>query len=84
MPGRFKDFQPTDLIVVDGIAWKRVSEGDIETSGGRFRIWEDWTPDNEDLTLGSSPTRFQAPEAPLLLGRTDGQDDRSCSAATLA
>lgn len=42
------DFQPTDLVVVDGIDWSRT--GDVVTAaGGRLRIWRDWAPLDEDL-----------------------------------
>ena len=43
------DFQPTDLIVVDGIDWKREASGKITTSGGRLRSWTGWAPLTEDL-----------------------------------
>lgn len=42
-------FQPTDLIVVDGIDYHRASGG-ITTSGGRVRIWRDWRPLDDDLS----------------------------------
>jgi hypothetical protein len=42
-------FQPTDLVVVDGIEYHRESHG-IATSGGRCRIWRDWTPLADDLS----------------------------------
>lgn len=48
-----EDFQHTDLIVVDKIEYTRKSDS-IETSGGRVRIWHDWTPSAQDL----SPTKF--------------------------
>lgn len=41
-------FQPTDLVVVDGINYDRTPEG-ITTSGGRLRIWRDWKPLDKDL-----------------------------------
>lgn len=43
------NFQPTDLVVVDEIAWKRTSAGAITTSGGRLRKWSDWIPSDDDL-----------------------------------
>ena len=45
----FRTFQPTDLVVVDGIEYHRDSGG-ITTSGGRRRIWRDWTPLADDLS----------------------------------
>jgi Domain of unknown function (DUF3883) len=42
-------FQPTDLVVVDGIDYDRASDG-ITTSGGRLRIWSDWKPLDDDLS----------------------------------
>src|SRR5688572_14785057 len=42
-------FQPTDLVVVDGIEYHRESDG-ITTSVGRCRIWRDWTPLADDLS----------------------------------
>lgn len=44
------DFQPTDLVVVDGIEWTRQPDGSVTTSGGRLRIWSDWSPLDEDLS----------------------------------
>jgi hypothetical protein len=46
---------PTVLIVVDQIEWRRSSDGSIETSGGRPRVWREWRPANERLT----PTRYR-------------------------
>jgi hypothetical protein len=43
------DYQPTDLVVVDGIDWTREEDGTISTSGGQLRIWTDWTPEDENL-----------------------------------
>jgi hypothetical protein len=45
-----EDFQPTDLVVVDGIEWKRESTGKISTSGGELRVWLNWTPLDDDLS----------------------------------
>jgi hypothetical protein len=42
-------YHATDLIVVDEIKWKRNPDGTISTSGGRMRIWSDWSPLDEDL-----------------------------------
>ena len=36
--------QPTDLIVVDGIALDYDGAGAPSASGGRLRIWRDWMP----------------------------------------
>jgi Domain of unknown function (DUF3883) len=44
-----RNFQPTDLVVVDGIEWSRVEES-ITTTGGRFRVWPDWRPSEDDLS----------------------------------
>jgi hypothetical protein len=44
-----------DLVVVDRIHWVVASNGDIETSGGRARIWKDWRPKAAHLT----PTRYR-------------------------
>jgi hypothetical protein len=46
-------YQPTDLVVVDGIEWARSDDG-ITTSGGRVRVWSDWTPADDDL----APRRY--------------------------
>ena len=43
------------LIVVDQINWTRSPTGKITTSGGRIRLWDEWTPDEERLT----PTRYR-------------------------
>jgi hypothetical protein len=48
-----QDHQPTDLVVVDGIEWSR-ADGQLTTSGGRLRVWLNWTPHREDL----SPRKF--------------------------
>ena len=45
-----EDFQPTDLIVVDVIEWRRDTTGKVTTSGGTLRIWSDWTPLDKDLS----------------------------------
>jgi Domain of unknown function (DUF3883) len=42
-------YQPTDLVVIDGIEWSRV-DSDIITVGGRLRVWGDWTPAGDDLS----------------------------------
>lgn len=44
-----REYQPTDLVVVDGIEWSRVGV-DIMTRGGRLRVWTDWTPADDDLS----------------------------------
>lgn len=46
--------QPTDLVVVDCIEWSR-ADGEVTTSGGRLRVWSDWTPRSDDL----SPRKFE-------------------------
>jgi len=42
-------YEPTDLVVVDGIEWSR-SNDMITTTGGRLRVWRDWTPREDDLS----------------------------------
>ncbi len=46
---------PTDLFVVHGIDWSRQTDGSIETFGGEVVVYEDWTPEQDDLTA----TRFR-------------------------
>jgi hypothetical protein len=46
-------YQPTDLVVVDGIEWTRTGDT-VTTAGGRLRVWSDWTPGEDDL----SPRKF--------------------------
>lgn len=63
------EFQPTDLVVVDGIQWSRDATGGITTSGGELRIWSDWTPIEEDLSARKfaytlPPTARQASPEP--------------------
>lgn len=45
-----QDFQPTDLVVVDGIQWSRL-DGEIATRGGRLRVWADWSPHEDHLSV---------------------------------
>jgi hypothetical protein len=45
-----RDYQPTDLVVVDGIDWTRTGDR-IITTGGRLRVWPDWTPADGDLSV---------------------------------
>jgi hypothetical protein len=40
----------TDLVVVDAIDWRRELDGSVSTSGGRLRVWHDWTPEPGALT----------------------------------
>lgn len=47
-------FQPTDLVVVDGIEWERGPDGEVKTYGGRLRKWSDWEPHTTDL----APRKF--------------------------
>ena len=44
-----REYQPTDLVVVDGIDWSR-TDSDIITTGGRLRVWPDWTPADHALS----------------------------------
>jgi hypothetical protein len=43
------EHQPTDLVVVDDIDWARLDGGEFATSGGRLRIFSDWTPIEDHL-----------------------------------
>jgi Protein NO VEIN, C-terminal len=43
------------LFVVDGIVWRRLPSGEVETRGGRMRLWRAWRPEAERLT----PTSFR-------------------------
>ncbi|MGK5114753.1 protein NO VEIN domain-containing protein [Geodermatophilus sp. CPCC 205506] len=52
--------QPTDLYVVDGIAWRRQPDGSIATSGGNDRVLHDWMPGSEDLS--ATRYRYRLPE----------------------
>jgi hypothetical protein len=47
-------YQPTDLIVVDRIVCERGPDQKYKTSGGRLRIWWNWTPSKAHL----SPRKF--------------------------
>jgi hypothetical protein len=48
------NYQPTDLAVIDHIELD-VSVADAPTAtGGRLRVWKDWTP----ATAALSPTRY--------------------------
>lgn len=49
-----RKFQPTDLVVVSGITWRR-DGGGVETSGGTARRYIDWAPDDDALT----PVRYR-------------------------
>ena len=53
-------FTPIDLIVVDNIVPTRDPDtGEVTgATGGRRRIWVDWTPLQSDLKATSTPTRF--------------------------
>lgn len=39
-----------DLVVVDGIEWKRQEDGSVNATGGTLRAWTDWTPSDDDLS----------------------------------
>jgi hypothetical protein len=43
-------FTRTDLIVVDGIMWRREPDGRVSTTGGRRRVWSAWRPQRQSLT----------------------------------
>lgn len=44
-----RNYQPTDLFVVDGISAARDDGGSVVTTGGHTRIWTDWSPDDKAL-----------------------------------
>lgn len=46
---------PTELFVLDGIAYKANGDGTYSTSGGRPRVWPSWQPDPDALT----PTEYR-------------------------
>lgn len=48
------------LVVVDQIAWSRAPNGDVQTSGGRGRVWRTWQLDDVALV----PTRYRYPLPP--------------------
>jgi hypothetical protein len=56
-------FTPIDLIVVDGIDPIRDPETNeaIGATGGRRRIWADWTPLQSDLRARTHAYRLPAP-----------------------
>ncbi len=43
-------WQPTDLVVVDGITCWRDASGTVQTAGGATRVWREWRPDQRSLT----------------------------------
>jgi len=45
-----RDFQPTDLIVVESIEWSKNADGTVVTAGGQLRIWRDWSPEEAALS----------------------------------
>lgn len=49
------NWQPTDLVVVDGIKCWRDDDGHVLTSGGILRIWRDWQP----LQANLAPTHHK-------------------------
>lgn len=38
-----------DLIVVDGIEWRRLNDGSVSAWGGTLRVWSSWAVQDEDL-----------------------------------
>lgn len=40
---------PTDLCVVDGIAWWRDADGSVTADGGEIRCWRDWVAEAASL-----------------------------------
>ena len=66
-------YEPTDLVVVDGIEWSRSDSG-IAASGGRLCVGSDWAPDDVDrdarrfaysLPQGEQPIPLPLPEVSL-------------------
>ncbi|MCK1805346.1 MULTISPECIES: protein NO VEIN domain-containing protein [unclassified Micromonospora] len=51
----------THLVVVDLIDWRRLPDGTVETSGGRVRVWESWTP--AEASLKPTRYRYQLPKS---------------------
>ncbi len=54
-----RNFQPTDLFVVDGIIAVRGDDGVVRTAGGEARLWSDWNP--EDRSLRPTHLRYTLP-----------------------
>jgi len=44
-----RNYQPTDLFVVDGISASTDADGVVATSGGVTRVWPDWVPNPRAL-----------------------------------
>ncbi|HST49589.1 protein NO VEIN domain-containing protein [Jatrophihabitans sp.] len=44
-----RDWQPTDLVVVDGIQWWRELDGSVQADGGEIRWWKNWTAEASRL-----------------------------------
>ncbi len=57
------DYQPTDLVLVEKIQWRRRADGTIATSGGQLTIWSDWAPYEDDLTAERYSYRLDKDEA---------------------
>lgn len=72
-----RDKIPTDLMVVDGIQWRRESDGSINASGGEIRWWPDWAAEDGDLSAIRfryalpSGAKFVAPEGEVSKHRTN-------------
>jgi hypothetical protein len=54
-----RDWQPTDLYVVDGIRWWREADGSVQADGGDVRWWKDWTA--QDARLKAIRFRYKLP-----------------------
>ena len=54
-----RDWQPTDLYVVDGIQWWREADGSVQADGGDVRWWKDWTA--KDSRLKAIKFRYKLP-----------------------
>lgn len=48
-----REFERTDLVVVDQIEWRRDEMGRVEARGGRIRHWSPWIVDKDSLTAMS-------------------------------
>lgn len=54
-----RNYQATDLFVVDGVTAEARSSGEIVTVGGRQRLWTGWIPNKS--ALRPTPLRYTLP-----------------------
>ena len=54
-----RNYQPTDLFVVDGISASRGADGSIVTFAGIVHIWSEWVP--SESALGPTHLRYTLP-----------------------